>query len=117
MSVYVVERGGPNLMGSDWLSLLEVILGEVKLLKNDCLLQTVLDKHCSVYNDELGCMKDMKVKLLIDSIAKPKFFKPHNVPFTLRDKVENLLQRLENHAIIPPVKFLKWAAAIVPVVK
>ena len=73
--VHVVEGDGPNLMDRDWLALLEVNLGEVNLLKNDCLLQTVLDKHNSVLNDELGCMKDMKVKLLIDSTAKPKFFK------------------------------------------
>ena len=85
--VHVVEGDGPNLMGRDWLSLLEVNLGEVNLLKNDCLLQTVLDKHCLEFNDELGCMKDMKVKLLIDSTAKPNFFKPRSVPFTLRDKV------------------------------
>ena len=115
--VHVVEGDGPNLMGRDWLSLLEVNLGEVNLLKNDCLLQTVLDKHCSVFNDELGCMKDMKVKLLIDSAAKPKFFKPRSVPFTLRDKVETELQRLESLGIISPVKFSKWAAPIVPVVK
>ena len=55
----------------------------------------MLDKHCSVFNDELGCMKDMKVKLLIYSTAKPNFFKPRSVPFTLRDKVETELQRLE----------------------
>ena len=64
----------------------------MNLLKNNCLLQIVLDKHCSVFNDELGCMNDMKVKLLIDSTAKPRFFKPHSVPFTLRDKVETELQ-------------------------
>ena len=86
-------------------------------MKNDCLLQTVLDKHCLVFNDELGCMKDMKVKLLIDSTAKPKFFKPRSVPSTLRDKVKTEPQRLESLDIISPVKFSKWAAPIVPVVK
>ena len=115
--VHVVEGDGPNLMGRDWLSLLEVNLGEVNLLKNDCILQTLLNKHCSIFNDELGCMKDMKVRLLIDSTAKPKFFKPRSVPFTLRDKVETELQRLESLGIISPVKFSKWAAPIVPVVK
>ena len=84
----------------------------MNLLKNDWLLQTVLDKHCSVFNDELDCMKDMKVKLLIDSTAKPR-----SVPFTLRDKVETELQRLESLGIISPVKFSKWAVPIVPVVK
>ena len=114
--IHVVEGDGPNLMGRNGLSLLEINLGEVNLLKNDCLLQTVLDKHCSVFNDELGCIKDMKVKLLIDSAAKPKFFKPHSVPFMLRGKVETELQRLKSHGIISPVKFSKWAAPIVPVI-
>ena len=107
----VVEGDGPNLMGRDWLSLFEVNLGEANLLKNDCLLQTVLDNHRSVFNDELGCMKDMKVNLLIDSTVKPKFLKPHSVPFTLRDKVETELQRLESLGIISPLKIFKMGCA------
>ena len=43
--VHVVEGDGPNLMGRDWLSLLEVNLGEVNLLKNDCLLQTEMGNY------------------------------------------------------------------------
>ena len=36
-------------MGRDWLSLLEVNLGEVNLLKNDCLHQTVLNKYVQYF--------------------------------------------------------------------
>ena len=119
VSIQVVTGDGPNLMGRDMLSQLEVNLGEVNLLTDviDNPLQRLLNKHSILFNEELGCMKDMKVKLQVDNSAKPKFFKPRSVPFTLKEKVEIELQRLENLGIISPVKFSRWAAPIVPVVK
>ena len=39
------------------------------------------------------------------------------VLFMLREKIENELQRLHAEGIISPVKFARWAAPIVPVLK
>ena len=39
------------------------------------------------------------------------------VPYALRTKVEQELDRLEKSGIIEPVQFSEWAAPIVPVVK
>ena len=39
------------------------------------------------------------------------------VPFALRQKVEDKLERLERQGIVEPVQFSEWAAAIVPVPK
>ena len=49
--------------------------------------------------------------------VKPKFFKARPLPFSLKDKVEEELQRLESLGIITPVKHSKWAAPVVPVLK
>lgn len=62
-------------------------------------------------------MEGPKVELYVDTKVHPKFYKPHTVPFMLRDKVETELLRLEAEGIISPVKFSRWAAPIVPVVK
>ena len=80
-------------------------------------LHSVLDKYCSVFDNELGCMKGIEVELQTKPSAKPRFLKPRSVPYILKQKVEKELLRLESLGIISPVKTSKWAAPIVPVMK
>ena len=59
----------------------------------------------------------MKVKLYIKENAKPKFYKPRSVPYILKSKVDEELDRLQKEGIISPVQYSEWAAPIVLVVK
>ena len=43
--------------------------------------------------------------------------KPRTVPYTLRTKVNQELDRLEKAGVIEPIQFADWAASIVPVLK
>ena len=49
--------------------------------------------------------------------TKHNFFKPRQVPFILKQKVETELERLQDQCIISPVQFFKWAAPIMPITK
>ena len=49
--------------------------------------------------------------------AAPRFFKPRSVPYAMKGKVEEELERLQKLGIIEPVQFSRWAAPIVPVLK
>ena len=62
-------------------------------------------------------MKGVEVTLEVKSEVKPKNCKPHSVPYILKQKVADELDRLCNLGIISPVKTAKWATPIVPVVK
>ena len=59
----------------------------------------------------------MKAKFYVDDTVKPRFCKPRPVPFALRAKVEDELDRMQDAGIIRPVEFSEWAAPIVPVLK
>ncbi len=52
--------------------------------------------------------------LMYSPSATPTFCKARKVPYALREKVENELNRLEANG---PVKFSNWAAPVVPVLK
>ena len=55
--------------------------------------------------------------LNVDGTVQPKFHKPRKVPFSLKEKVEHELEHLQEAGIISPVKYAKWAAPVVPVLK
>ena len=70
-----------------------------------------------LFKDGLGKLKCVEAKLYIDKEAIPRCFKPPSVPFALRAKVDNELQRLEANGAIVPIEHSDWAAPIVPVLK
>ena len=61
--------------------------------------------------------KSGTTKLYVDIEAMPRCFKPRSVPFALRAKVDNELQRLQTTGVIVPIEHSDWAAPIVPVLK
>ena len=104
-------------MGRDWLSSLQVFIGNIHKLEMPNKLSEILDRHKSVFAEGLGIFKGGKVTLHVEPQVKPKFFKARPLPFSLKDKVEEELQRLESLGIITPVKHSNWAAPVVPVLK
>jgi len=79
--------------------------------------EDILKQYSEVFKDELGTLKDVTVKLHVDPEAMPRFFKHRSVPYAMKGKVEEELERLQKLGIIEPVQFSRWAAPIVPVLK
>ena len=76
-------------------------------------LQELLTEYKDVFRDELGTIKDHKVKLALNEGARPKFFKPRRVPFALREAVDEELCRLEQDGVLKKVSTSEWASPIV----
>ena len=62
-------------------------------------------------------MRNFTAKIHVQSDVKPKFYRPCLVALSLREKVFDEIDRLRGLGVITPVKYLEWAAPIVPVVK
>ena len=106
--VLVVEGEGSNILGRDLITAFKafkVDFGQIDNLVGSNQLQVLLEKHSSVFNNKIGTLKGIKVKLHVDPNVKLKFFKARSVPYSLREKVETELGRLENSGIISPVQF------------
>ena len=56
-------------------------------------------------------------KITLDPQATPRFCKAKPVPYALKTKVEEELDRLTVDGIIEPRQFADWAASIVLVLK
>ena len=71
LPLLVVSGTGPNLLGRNWLSHLEVNLSNLNLIKIDPQLQETLDKYPVVFSDGLGCAYGPPVKLIVPDTASP----------------------------------------------
>ena len=92
------------MLGIDWLEKLKIDWTQVYQLRSNDQLQTVLDQHKEVFQDQLDCIEGVKAKLHVKAGAQCKFLGARNLPFALREKVENELKRLVESGVITPVQ-------------
>uniref|UniRef100_A0A3B3XII2 ribonuclease H n=1 Tax=Poecilia mexicana TaxID=48701 RepID=A0A3B3XII2_9TELE len=118
LPLVVVKGTGPNLLGRGWLEELKLKWDEIRHVKTEAQgLQEVLLRHEEVFKEELGMLRGVHATIRVSADAHPKFYKPRSVPYAMRSKVEEELERLLKEDIITPVKYADWAAPIVPVLK
>ena len=106
------------LLGRDWLAQLTLDWQELyQVNQSEHALQMILDKHKAMFKDELGEAIGITAKLHVSSGTKPYFYRARPVPHSLRHKIEEELQRLQDQKVIEPVRMSEWGAPIVPVLK
>ena len=119
LSLQVLSNEGPSLLGRDWLKHLVLDWKQLNSIRQQNMqsLQEVLDDHADVFKEELGTLQGVEVPVRIKPEAQPHFYRPRPVPYSMRQKVENELTRLQEQGVITQVPFSDWAAPIVPVLK
>ena len=121
LGLVVVGGDGPSLLGRDWLGRLRLDWREIRMLNTTIdtpdTLEAVLARHSSLFSDELGTIRGVMAKLHVSPGAKPRFHRPRSIPYALRSRVDQALQKLVSEGILEPIQFSEWAAPIVPVVK
>ena len=119
LELVVVAGAGPSLLGQDWLWEIRLDWQRLNQIRSTDIktLQSLLEQHSDVFKDELGLVEAAPAKIHVDTSVQPRFCKPRTVPYALKGKVKQELERLESTGIIEPVQFSEWAAPIVPVVK
>ena len=119
LPIVVTSGSGPTLLGRTWLQHIPLNWSKLfqAILKVDDKITQLLHSFNDVFKDELGTLHGEKVGIHIDPSVPPKFCKARSLPYAMKGKVEAELQRLQDQGIISPVKYSKWAAPIVPVLK
>ena len=119
LELVVVAGTGPSLLGRDWLQKIKLDWQRLNQVQSATVktLQHLLNKRAEVFKDELGLVEAAPAKIHVDPSAQPRFCKPRTVPYALKGRIEQELERLERAGVIEPVQFADWAAPIVPVVK
>lgn len=116
LELLIVKGKGPALMGRDWISQLKLDWSRVNRVAPETV-DAVCARHASVSKPGLEKLKGIEAKLQVTENAVPKFCKPRNVPYALREAVERELAKLEAEVVISPTSYSEWAAPIVCVPK
>ena len=116
LPLVVVGGSGPSLLGRDWLSHVQLDWRQINQVVN-ASLHSVLSRYPGVFQGGLGTLKGFKARIYVDPDSMPRFNPARSVPYALREKVEQELQRLQEEGTIEPVEFAEWAAPIVAVLK
>ena len=116
----LVSGDGPCLMGRDWLQVIRLdwpLIAVVLQGASIRAVQGVLDNYPDVFTEGLGTIYPFKATLFVVKDAKPRFHRARPVPFTLKSRVEEALDRLEADGVLENVTHSDWAAPIVTVPK
>ena len=119
-TLYVVKGAGPSLLGRDWLKHIRLDWKAIATTVNHInspSYQILLDRYSEVFSDELGTLKSTQAHLEVQPNSKPKFCKPRQVPFSLKEPLEKELSRLERLGIVQKIMHSEWAAPVVVVPK
>ena len=96
----LVGGNGPSLLGRNWLTVLKLEWQELYLLNYPDNLQIILDRHKRIFSSELGEAKGVTAKLHGSNNTKPYFCRARPVPYALKGKAEQELERLKQQKVI-----------------
>ncbi|XP_048481336.1 uncharacterized protein K02A2.6-like [Plutella xylostella] len=119
---YVIENGGPPLLGRDFMakfgvSLISINNNNIIVNQSDNEIHKFMTAYPGLWSDGLGKFSQFQIKLRLKENSEPKFFKARSVPFAIKDKVDQELERLTDLGILVPTNYSDYATPIVPVLK
>lgn len=116
LKLYVIDNGGPPLMGRTWIKCLKLAVVECYNLTDDnSLAASLREMFPEVFAEGLGTFKTKFHLYLKDDT--PVYVKARSLPLALRQRVEQELERLQREGVIYKVERSDYGTPIVPVVK
>ena len=116
LPLVVVKGDGPTLLGRNWLTHIRLNWNEIHYTNNPGLHE-LLGKYSEIFQERLGTFKGYEAKIEVDPNATPRFNKARTIPYAMREKVSEELDRLVAEGTLEPVDYAEWAAPIVAVMK
>ncbi|XP_054723430.1 uncharacterized protein K02A2.6-like [Uloborus diversus] len=119
LNLYIVKENSDTIFGREWLYKINLDWSAIKTLKtsNELSLKKLLEEYKEIFDGKLGEINNHEVKLNLKPNSQPIFCRSRPVPFTLKNRVESEIDRLEKEGIIEKVDTSEWATPVVPIVK
>ncbi|KAB0801764.1 hypothetical protein PPYR_03950 [Photinus pyralis] len=118
LTLVVVKEDRSNILGRSWFVPLGFSVKGVKQVSSDSgKVTSVIQEFSEVFKDELGEFKGNPIKFVFQENVSPVVLRARRVPFALKPKIEEELDKLVRQGVLEPVEHPVWATPIVPVIK
>ena len=96
LPLLVVVGNGPTLLGRNWLSEIKLNWHMIKqIAPTTSKIDHLVSKYSELFDESLDTLKGTTAKIHFDSSAAPVFCKARFVPYALRERIEEDLDRLQ----------------------
>ncbi|XP_026563420.1 uncharacterized protein K02A2.6-like, partial [Pseudonaja textilis] len=113
----VVERDRPSLLGLQWFAPLGLeVTGTNHVAEADWEEQLVRDFQ-EVFDGNLGKYRGPPISFSLDPTIAPIRLKPRRVPFALRPKIDEQLNKLIEQGVLEATDHARWETPIVTPIK
>ena len=121
LKLYIVDGGNTALLGRDWLEKIKMNWQNVHFVRSLQSSQSTLEdlktKYADIFDGKLGMLRDYQAKLYLKDNVAPVFMRARPIPYAMRSKVEQEVNRLEHEGVITKTTSSDWATPVVPIVK
>ena len=117
LPLVVAQGKKPVLLGRNWLEKLNLDWSTIFKVSHVHTVEDILAKYEALFEKGYGHIKLYKAAIQVREGAQPQFLKARPVPYALKEKVEQELQRLEDEGTIYEASQSDWAAPVVLVPK
>uniref|UniRef100_A0A670HPH4 Gypsy retrotransposon integrase-like protein 1 n=1 Tax=Podarcis muralis TaxID=64176 RepID=A0A670HPH4_PODMU len=116
LRLVVVEGQRPSLLGLDWFDALSLEVTGINCISN-AETEGLVKDFAEVFDGTLGQYTGTPISFSLDPQVAPIKLKPRRVPFALKAKVDEQLDKLIAQGVLEPVDHAKWETPIVTPVK
>lgn len=139
LKLHITKEGRPSLFGREWIAAFKgaPLLNVLKEIQSESVshvsrtrahdsiaqcsvgsqINDLLKKYEVLFQDEAGVLKGDPVSIELKSNSQPVSLRFRPVPFALRHKIEDEINKLVEDKILIPVNHSEWSTPIVPVLK
>ena len=118
LPLLVAQGKRTSLFGRNWMQDIRLDWSEILHIETKhTQLQPLLDKYKHVFSSEYGEIKKFKAHVTLKDNAYPIFHKARPVPYALREKVDQELDKQVACGILRKVESSEWASPVVIVPK
>ena len=113
----VVQGNGPALLGHNWMRYIRLDWPNMLQVREKVNVKDLMHEFSELFTEGIGKFTGPPVHLAVNENVKPVFCKARPVPYSLKGKIEEAIEKNVREGIWKPVQYSEWAAPLVPVQK
>ena len=107
----------PAILGRSWLQVIHMDCMELIVSVQGEKRLNLVERFSALFGPGVSTLEGSQVRITLQGGAQPEYYRPRSIPYTLQEKVDSELSRLQIEGILRPVESSQWTAPTVVVRK